>query len=200
MVLAYCKCFQSKRQCKVVILILRIQYQSTYLPPAIEAAERYVFSHVCVCLSAGREEGVHMTATHDTLDLTVQILPYHPFSGHGTSLYRDLLPPWAWDFTVTIPLGMGPHSTGTPISWLQPSSPGHGIPLYRPPASDIGWPKLETCSILFIWGNPLNKVPHWYWHLVATTVHMVGKRMVYILLKCFHEITKVEQLKRIPET
>ena len=41
-----------------------------------------------------------------------------------------------------------------------------------PPASDIWWPSLETCSDLFTSG-PL---PNQYWHLVATEAHTVCKR------------------------
>ena len=70
---------------------------------------------------------------------------------HWTSLYRD-------------PLNMGPHCTETPQTWdmtVQNPSPRHGTSLCgippRPPldvgpnctgnlASDIWWPRLETCS------------------------------------------------------
>ena len=54
---------------------------------------------------------------------------------HWISLFRD--PP--------SPLNMGPHCTGTP-------------------ASDIWWPRLETCSNLFTWDNPR------CWHLMANEV------------------------------
>ena len=75
-------------------------------------------------------------------------------------------------------------------------APGHGTSLYRPPP-DIGFhctgppwptpspdsgiwrPTMVACSNLFTWVSP------WYWHLMATETHTVGKLAVCILLECF---------------
>ena len=98
---------------------------------------------------------------------------------------------------------MGPHCTGTPTPPKK-----HATSLYRvtlfPPLSLLETPgdqdwipvqscsleipqlvltsgdqDLETCSNLFTWG------PHWYWHLVPTEAHTVGKQAICILLECF---------------
>ena len=82
------------------------------------------------------------------------ITGYHPSPGHQ-----------AWDLPLLPP-------TLTPDI-------RHGDLL--PPAIDICWSSLETCSNLFTWGP----TPHWYWHLVvATETPTVGKRAVHILLEC----------------
>ena len=78
------------------------------------------------------------------------------------------------------------HGGGGPM-WPLPMM--HWSSLYRPPlpcpgplsASDIFWLSLVVSSNLFTWGT----APNWYWHLVATEVHSVGKRAIRILLECF---------------
>ena len=73
---------------------------------------------------------------------------------------------------------------GVPIDRAPPPGPVRtSAPLYRvpaPTASNIWWPRLETCSNLFTWGRP----PNQFWHLVAEEC-TVSKRAVRILLECF---------------
>ena len=66
----------------------------------------------------------------------------------------------------------GPHVTITHDALDLTVQPTH------PPAYDISWPFLETCSNLFTWG-----LLHQYWHLVAKA-DMAGKRTIRILLEC----------------
>ena len=77
---------------------------------------------------------------------------------HWTSLYRALpSPPYV-------------QRPPPPTPTLAPSR--HRTLLYSPlpPANDIWWPSLETCSNLFTSGPP----SHQCWYLVAIEVCMVG--------------------------
>ena len=88
---------------------------------------------------------------------------------------------WPWS-----PLDTG-HEY--PLALRQPPpryDMGHMDTLVLSPASDIWWPSLESCSNVFI--GPHCKVPppsQWYWQLVTTKAHTVGKEAVCIILECF---------------
>ena len=86
---------------------------------------KVMFSLMSVCLSVHRRQGLHVTITHDVLDIIVQPSPH--------------------------PLGIRP--------WPLKPQP--------PPASDIWWSSLKTCSNLFIWGHPQNNI--WWWSHVWFT-------------------------------
>ena len=53
----------------------------------------------------------------------------------------------------------------------------------KPPARDIWWPRLDTCSSLFTWGSHCTAPPLSF-HLVASW------RPVRILLECFFVLTR----------
>ena len=74
------------------------------------------------------------------------------------------------------------HGIGRMVRYPSPPDirPGTNYPL--PPATDIWYSTLETCSNLFNWGTP----PLQEWFLVAATeASTVCKRAVRILLECF---------------
>ena len=56
-----------------------------------------------------------------------------------------------------------------------------GTLLALPPATDIWWPTLETCSNAFAWGQPTSRATSSGGPEACT----VCKRVVWILLKCF---------------
>ena len=51
-------------------------------------------------------------------------------------------------------------------------------PCPTPTSNDIGWPRLETCSILFTWGSLPSR------NLLVTKARTVGKRGLRILREC----------------
>ena len=85
----------------------------------------------------------------------------------------------------------GPHCTGPPTA--SPSrhriwGPSLPLPLALAQPCPLlvtsggyHWRPVQTCSL----GIIVQSLPHWYWHLVATKAHMVGKQTVSILLECF---------------
>ena len=62
---------------------------------------------------------------------------------------------------------IGTHHTDTP-----------SVQVPVPPASDIWWPRLETCSNLFTWGTPILV-------LISGAIEAYSKRSARTLLECF---------------
>ena len=72
---------------------------------------------------------------------------------------------------------MGPRCTGTPPPpWPQSHPPAHEMdpPVPIPNANDIWWPKLQSCSNLFICEHPRQ-----CWYLVAIEAHTFGTSPSY---------------------
>ena len=84
------------------------------------------------------------------------------------------------------PRCIGPHHLGTP-SLTGPHS--YMAPAF--PASDIWWPRLETCSNLFTWG-----LPHQCWHLMAGYWRGAGGMHHTGMFSCFPFVRRVLNFKR----
>ena len=118
--------------------------------PSMKLWEGNVFGHVC--LSLYPQGGVPWDHYLWWIGppCTAPSIP----SRQGISLYMDLS---AW------------------------ASPVHGIPLYKPPpASDIWWPRLETCLNLFTWGTPLYSPPPHPYHHTGTDIWWLLKHVQLI--------------------
>ena len=94
-----------------------------------------MFSVGCVCHSVSPQVGPHVTITHDAWDLTGPTYLSLPL------IIPDIIP------GIPRPLNIRP-----------------GTPSPEPPATDIWWEMLETCSNLFTWGLPRSGI--WWWSLM----------------------------------
>ena len=112
------------------------------------------------------------------------ILTAWQWSGGGVMLsVMSVCSQWVGDPMWPLPM----------VHWtsLYRTPSGHRISLYRDlPSSNIRWPRLETCSILFTWGHPASNI---WWPRLETCSNLftwgrpqpVGQRAVGILLECF---------------
>ena len=144
-----------------------------------------MLSQASVC----SQVGLHITITHDALDLIDQAPATPP--NH---------PPWTSD------LGHTPLPRASDFGHTTPSGGQHWIPVHTCspaylPATDIWWPTLETCSklltIVYLRTPP---PPRDRYLVVATKTRTVCKRAVYILLECISTLTKQIASKQVLTT
>ena len=109
---------------------------SHYRQPT-ELQEVNVFCRVCLSVQRRIPQ---VTITHDALDLTAKEHPPHPIPSRPRC-------PWTLDLGRPLPQPQHHLLSYQPQAHAQTLDPA-------PPASDIWWSSLETCSNLFI-GTPL---------------------------------------------